>query len=112
MSEETDCEACAGTGFKLYSRRDLMVTFDMGTNCPECDGTGELERASMPTAALSAELAPCPFCGSDTHEECYSDMYQVACHKCKSSTGLYTSIADAITAWNRRSPTPKETTNG
>jgi hypothetical protein len=49
VTEENFCEACAGTGFKLYSRRGMMVTFDMATDCPECDGTGTADTTPRPS---------------------------------------------------------------
>ena len=50
------------------------------------------------------KLKPCPFCPSGkgvAFKDNY-DKYGVYCNNCNSQTGLYSTIDDAITAWNTR----------
>ena len=50
------------------------------------------------------ELKPCPFCPSGkgvAFKDNY-DKYGVYCNSCNSQTGLYSTIDDAVTAWNTR----------
>ncbi len=54
------------------------------------------------------KLKPCPFCGSSrifvtTHSyEDKPDYYKAECNECEAETGFKLSMAEAITAWNRR----------
>ena len=50
------------------------------------------------------ELRECPFCPSGkgvAFKDNY-DKYGVYCNNCNSQTGLYSTIDDAVTAWNTR----------
>ncbi len=50
------------------------------------------------------KLKPCPFCPSGkgvAFKDNY-DKYGVYCNSCNSQTGLYSTIDDAVTAWNTR----------
>ncbi len=52
---------------------------------------------------MSNELKPCPFCGSETAKpQQFKKLWQIGCIDCGVSTGLHKTLAEAITAWNRR----------
>ncbi|WP_080654839.1 Lar family restriction alleviation protein [Bradyrhizobium japonicum] len=58
------------------------------------------------------ELLPCPFCGSEAIEtshpscDCCGKAWngEVCCTKCEASVSHLDTSAEAIAAWNRRSP--------
>jgi Lar family restriction alleviation protein len=52
---------------------------------------------------MATELKPCPLCGCEKSEACYSEIgYAVYCDKCGARGPLAKTKADAIAAWNRR----------
>lgn len=60
------------------------------------------------------KLKPCPFCGS-THIEVEQEperCWRVRCIHCWALSQTDTNEADAIAAWNRRSPAPAEDGEG
>lgn len=52
------------------------------------------------------ELLPCPFCGGEAGLVPYNDDTEcdIVCKTCKCRTWRYSSIDDANSAWNRRTP--------
>jgi Lar family restriction alleviation protein len=59
------------------------------------------------------ELLPCPFCGSDGEEVSvcghlrasgHNDGWNVRCYVCHVETAYEETKAEALAAWNRRSP--------
>ena len=54
------------------------------------------------------ELKPCPFCGADDISVWDKSRYDVCvrCNNCYCKTGWYSTIDDAVTAWNTRPDNP------
>jgi Lar family restriction alleviation protein len=52
------------------------------------------------------KLFPCPFCGNEANIDNHGYMrigyHGVYCGFCKSSTGEYKTVKEAVEAWNRR----------
>ena len=55
------------------------------------------------------KLLPCPFCGGEaTTYVAYDDGYYVCCDECGCGLPVYITEADAIEAWNKRTPPTSE----
>jgi len=54
------------------------------------------------------ELKPCPFCGGEAHYDVAVERqggyatYYVFCRYCGAETAMFSSIPDAVAAWNKR----------
>ena len=48
------------------------------------------------------ELRKCPFCGGEATMAGRVCAYWIDCTKCHGESGLYSTVEDAIAAWNRR----------
>lgn len=66
------------------------------------------ERYRVTLEPIEPELRPCPFCGGEA--ALFDDrngvrMYQARCLECSTGRTLWANVkADAIAAWNRRTP--------
>jgi len=58
-----------------------------------------------------ADLKPCPFCGHRAETQEYgmrTEAWAVWCVECKAQMESISTEAEAIAAWNRRAPDPRD----
>lgn len=56
-------------------------------------------------ARKAEQLLPCPFCGGEASGEFFSqNAWSIFCDKCHASAAMCETKAEAIAAWNTRTP--------
>ena len=88
----------------------LLIWNALGADIPPSGNAAALREALVEVegAMPSPELKPCPFCGGEAHYDVAIERnsgyatYYVFCRYCGAETSMFSSIPEAVAAWNLR----------